>query len=243
MASGNGWVVVAGAGGALGSDFVRHYMQQGRSVLALDLNIDAIPQTDAVKALAVDLASADAVEAALDQISRPQAIDVLVNAVGMIWNEPVVAMKGARLVAHSSSTFANVISANLTAAFVVATRVAARMVRHGGGAIVNFSSLSANGIAGQAAYSAAKAGVIGMTRAMATELGPLSVRVNAIAPGFVDVSSTRAALSESKIAEYVAHTPVGRLGSVEELIAAVEFLANSPFINGAVLPIDGGIRV
>jgi len=163
--------------------------------------------------------------------------------VGMIWNEPVVALKGARFVAHAPETFGKVIGANLTAAFVVATRVAARMARKGGGVIVNFSSLSANGIAGQAAYSAAKAGVAGMTRAMAAELGPMSVRVNAVAAGFIDVVSTRAALSEAKIAEYLARTPAGRLGSLAEVIDAVEFLTANRFVNGAVLDLDGGLKV
>lgn len=168
---------------------------------------------------------------------------MLVNAVGMIWNEPVVVLKSARVVAHASETFAKVIEANLTAAFVVATRVAARMVRKGGGAIVNFSSVSATGIAGQTAYSAAKAGVAGMTRAMAAELGPMSVRVNAVAPGFIDVASTWAALSEAKIAEYLSRTPAGRLGSLAELIDAVEFLTTNQFVNGVVLDVDGGLKV
>jgi 3-oxoacyl-[acyl-carrier protein] reductase len=135
------------------------------------------------------------------------------------------------------------VEANLTAAFVVASGVAARMARKGGGTIINFSSLSARGIAGQTAYSAAKAGVAGMTRAMAAELGPLSVRVNAIAPGFIDVVSTREALSDAKVAEYVSHTPAGRLGTLEEIISTVEFIANNPFINGAVIDVDGGIRI
>jgi 3-oxoacyl-[acyl-carrier protein] reductase len=168
---------------------------------------------------------------------------LLVNAVGMIWNEPVVAVKGARVVAHATETFAKVIDANLTAAFVVAAGVAARMARRGGGAIVNFSSISASGIAGQAAYSAAKAGVAGMTRAMAAELGPMSVRVNAVSPGFINVASTRSTLSESKIDEYLTRTPVGRLGLLAELIDTVEFLATNKFVNGAVIDVNGGLKV
>jgi 3-oxoacyl-[acyl-carrier protein] reductase len=242
MVSAAGWIVIAGAGGSLGRGFVEHFAAQGRQVLALDLRPELVPQSATVNAVAADLACVEAVDAALDHVPRSDSIDLLVNAVGMIWNEPVVKVKGARMSAHAADSFARVIDSNLTAAFLVATRVAGRMVRKGGGTIINFSSLSAQGIPGQAAYSAAKAGVVGLTRAMAAELGPLSVRVNAIAPGFIDVASTRAALSEQKIAEYAGRTPSGRLGSLEEVIGAVEFLAGNSFINGVVLDVDGGLR-
>lgn len=239
----NGWVIVAGAGGALGRRLVEHYAETNCPMLALDENTDATPRVANVKVIALDLSSAEAVEAALDNIPRTAPIRLLVNAVGLIWNEPAIAMKGGRMVAHAPDSFAKVINSNLTAAFVIATRVAARMARKGGGAIVNFSSISAAGVAGQVAYSAAKAGVTGMTRAMAAELGPLSVRVNAIAPGFIDVRSTHASLSEAKLAEYVGRTPVGRLGAIEDVVHAVDFLATNPFANGVVLDVDGGLRL
>jgi 3-oxoacyl-[acyl-carrier protein] reductase len=243
MVLAGGWIVVAGAGGALGVGVVEHYARQGMNVLALDLKVDHIARPDNVIALATDLASPEAVDGALDHIPRSAAIRLLVNSVGLIWNEPVLAMQGARMSTHSIDAFVNVITANLTAAFVIASRVAARMARRGGGSIINFSSVSAEGIAGQAAYGAAKAGIIGMTRAMASELGPLAIRVNAIAPGFIDVPSTRAALSEQKLAEYVGRTPIGRLGSLAELIEAIDFLASNSLINGAVIAADGGLRM
>ena len=153
-------------------------------------------------------------------IPRREPIALLVNAVGLIWNEPVLSLKGARFTGHALESFERVIRANLTAAFVTATHVAARMARTGGGSIVNFSSIAAGGNTGQAAYSAAKAGIEGMTRAMARELGPLGIRVNAIAPGFIDVATTRDAVAEPRPSEYVRRTPVGRLGTVEELMQA-----------------------
>ena len=132
---------------------------------------------------------------------------------------------------------------NLTAPFVVATQVAARMVRRGGGAIVNFSSIASEGNAGQAAYGAAKAGIEGLTRTMAIELGPLGVRVNALALGFINVATTRNAVADDRLQGYVKQTPIGRLGLAEDVTNAIEFLATNTFANGAIVRLDGGLRL
>jgi 3-oxoacyl-[acyl-carrier protein] reductase len=241
------WVVVSGAGGALGRLIVERYAARGRHVLALDRDASALAELGkiaGVVTLAVDLADPDAVQAAFDAaIPRSEPIALLVNAVGLIWNEPVLRLKGARFSMHAIDSFERVIRANLTAAFVTATQVAARMVRTGGGAIVNFSSISAGGNTGQAAYSAAKAGVEGMTRAMAGELGPLGIRVNAIAPGFIDVATTREALTDAVLTDYARRTPIGRLGTVDELMEGIASLADNGFLNGIVLQLDGGLRL
>jgi 3-oxoacyl-[acyl-carrier protein] reductase len=241
------WVVVSGAGGALGSLITERLGAMGRRILALDREADALAglgKMGGVVTQAVDLADADAVQAALDAaIPRREPIGLLVNAVGLIWNEPVLSLKGARFSVHGIESFERVIRANLTAAFVTATHVAGRMARTGGGSIVNFSSIAAAGNIGQAAYGAAKAGIEGMTLAMARELGPLGIRVNAIAPGFIDVASTRQALSEGVLTEYAQRTPIGRLGTVEELMAGIASLADNGFLNGVILRLDGGLRL
>jgi 3-oxoacyl-[acyl-carrier protein] reductase len=126
---------------------------------------------------------------------------------------------------------------------VVAMHVAARMVRHGGGCIVNFSSIASEGNAGQAAYSSAKAGIEGLTRTMAIELGPFGVRVNAVALGFIDVVTTRKAVRDSQLRQYAEKTPLGRLGQLEEVVSAVEFLSSNAFVNGTIVKVDGGLRL
>jgi 3-oxoacyl-[acyl-carrier protein] reductase len=243
MSAGGGWVVVSGAAGSLGSRLAPHFAASGRRVLALDrepCRSDGPP----IDSRAVELTSPEAVRGALnDAIPAGERIALLINAVGMIWNEPVVSLRGARFRGHDVESFRRVLDANLTAPFVVATEVALRMARTGGGAIINFSSISAAGNAGQAAYSAAKAGLEGLTRAMAAELGPLSIRVNAIAPGFFDVSSTRAALSAEQLDALQARTPLRRLGADADLIAGVELLAANEFVTGAILDINGGLRL
>lgn len=244
-ASQDRWIVVSGAGGALGSAIAGHYAGLGRRVLALDRQFDpARPATPQITARTLDLLSEQEVRQALTEtIAGSNGISLLVNAVGLIWNEPLLAMRGAKFTTHGIDSWRRAIDANLTAPFVVATEVAARMAKRGGGAIINFSSIASEGNVGQAAYSAAKAGIEGLTRAMAAELGPLDVRVNAVALGFIDVASTKAAVADEKLQQYATKTPLGRLGHVNDVIGAIEFLADNSFVNGAIVKVDGGIRL
>jgi 3-oxoacyl-[acyl-carrier protein] reductase len=238
------WVVVSGAGGALGSALAKHHAEAGWRVLALDRKFEGGESAGNITACTIDLlVEAEVQKALADHIPANQPIALLINAVGQIWNEPVLAMRGAKLAPHSLDTWRTVIDANLNAPFVVATQVAARMVRRGGGSIVNFSSIASKGNAGQAAYSAAKAGIEGLTRTMAIELGPLGVRVNAVALGFIDVATTKAALTDERLQEYAQKTPLGRLGGVGEVIGAIEFLAANSFANGTIVRLDGGLRL
>jgi 3-oxoacyl-[acyl-carrier protein] reductase len=239
------WIVVSGAGGALGKGLAAHYGNQGRRVLALDRRFDATETTpNGITIRTVDLlAEEDVRQAIAESLGASEGISLLVNAVGQIWNEPLLVFRGAKLATHNLDTWRTAHDANLTAPFVVATQVAARMVRHGGGCIVNFSSIASEGNAGQAAYSSAKAGIEGLTRTMAIELGPLGIRVNAIALGFIDVATTRKAVGDSRLRQYAQKTPLGRLGQLDEVVSAVEFLSSNAFVNGTIVKVDGGLRL
>jgi 3-oxoacyl-[acyl-carrier protein] reductase len=238
------WVVVSGAGGLLGRALVSHFAARGSRVLALDRKFDVAAALPGVTARSVDLLIETEVRQALaDTIPASESIALLINAAGLIWNEPILALRGAKFAAHGLESWRSVIDANLTAPFVAATQVAARMVRRGGGSIVNFSSIASEGNAGQAAYGAAKAGIEGLTRTMAIELGPLGVRVNALALGFIDVATTRNALTDERLQAYVQKTPLGRLGQVADVISAIEFLAANNFANGTIVKLDGGLRL
>jgi 3-oxoacyl-[acyl-carrier protein] reductase len=242
--AGDQWIVVSGAGGALGSPLASHFARAGRRVLALDRTFEAAVPAHDVTARTVDLlAEADVRQALADTIPANESIALLINAVGLIWNEPVLALRGAKFTTHSVESWRSVIDANLTAPFVVATQVAARMIRRGGGSIVNFSSIASEGNTGQAAYGAAKAGIEGLTRTMAIELGPLGVRVNAVALGFIDVATTKAAVADEQLTAYARKTPLGRLGRVDDVIGAIEFLAANTFANGTIVKLDGGLRL
>jgi len=247
MADHTTWVVVSGAGGALGRVLTKHYANKGKRVLGLDQRFDRIDSDGNAAGIVtrqVDLTSEREVGACLDEILGDRAaISLLINAVGRIWSEPILSFRAGKLVIHAGETWRSAIDANLTAPFVVASQVAARMVRRGGGSIVNFSSIASEGNIGQAAYSAAKAGIEGLTHTMALELGSFGIRVNAISLGFIDVESTRSALSEKQLQDYASRTPLGRLGRLEDVIGAIEFLEANGFANGAVLKIDGGLRL
>jgi 3-oxoacyl-[acyl-carrier protein] reductase len=237
------WIVVSGAGGALGSGLAAHYGNQGRRVLALDRRFDPTPPKGITVRKLDLLVENDVRQAIAETLGASDGISLLVNAVGQIWNEPLLAFRGTKLATHNVDAWRSVNDANLTAPFVVATQVAARMVRHGGGCIVNFSSIASDGNAGQAAYGAAKAGIEGLTRTLAIELGPLGVRVNAVALGFIDVATTWKAVGDRRLQQYAERTPVGRLGRLDEVVSAVEFLSSNAFVNGTIVKVDGGLRL
>jgi len=237
------WVVVSGAGGVLGRALASHFAEKGARVLGLDRKFDSTAPVPGVTMRTVDLLIEADARQALTAIPSSASIALLINAVGLIWNEPILALRGAKFATHGLDSWRSVTDANLTAPFVVATQVASRMVRRGGGSIVNFSSIAAEGNAGQAAYGAAKAGIEGLTRTMAIELGPLGVRVNAIALGFIDVATTRNAVPADRLQTYVQKTSLGRLGHVEDVVHAIEFLASNTFANGTIVKLDGGLRL
>jgi 3-oxoacyl-[acyl-carrier protein] reductase len=241
------WVVISGANGALGSALTAHYLAKASPVIAVDRVLARLPQdssTGQLVALQADITSETEIASGLDAAMRPgDEIALLINAVGAIWSEPVIALRRGALATHDMAHWRNVIDANLTAAFVMATMVIARMARRGGGSIVNFSSIASTGNPGQCAYAAAKAGIEGLTRAMAAEVGPFGIRVNAVAPGFIDVETTRAAVPDAKLRGYAERSPLRRLGQIADIIEAIEFLEASAFVTGAIVPVDGGLRL
>ncbi|MFI5020416.1 MAG: SDR family NAD(P)-dependent oxidoreductase [Alphaproteobacteria bacterium] len=238
-------VLVTGAAGALGSLIVARFLGRGWSVAALDRAAPDEAGHERCLPITADLARDGAIDAALSEaLARFGEIDLLVNAVGEIHSEPVLRFERGRLVPHQRASWARIIEANLSVPFLTAAAVAAVMARQPRrGVIVNVSSVAARGNEGQAAYAAAKAGLEAATKVMARELGPLGVRVNAVAPGFIDTASTHAALARERLDRLVASTPLRRLGTGAEVVDAIEFCWENAFLAGAVIAVDGGIIV
>lgn len=185
-------------------------------------------------ALKFDVTDKDAVEAGVAQVVEKYGrIDVLVNNAGITRDGLFMRM--------NSENWEAVINTNLNSAFYVTNPVAKLMIKQREGAIINMASISGvYGNAGQANYSAAKAGLIGMTKALAKELGSRNIRVNAIAPGFINTDMTK----DLKLEGLVEHIPLRRLGEVEDIAKTVKFLADDAlYITGQVLQVDGGLVI
>jgi 3-oxoacyl-[acyl-carrier protein] reductase len=162
-------------------------------------------------------------------------LDILVNNAGVTRDTLIARM--------SDEDWSEVIDTNLRGAFNTCRVVSRKMLRRRAGAIVNLSSVvGVHGNPGQANYAASKAGIIGLTKALARELGVRGVRVNAIAPGYITTELTDV-LTEEQTSLILGNTPLGRLGSPEDVAAAVRFLCSdeAAFITGDVLLVDGGL--
>ena len=205
-------------------------------------NVEAANKTiEELKALGVDAQAfkfdvsnqeeaAKGVEEVLAIFAR---IDVLVNNAGITRDGLFMRM--------SAENWDAVINTNLSSAFYVSQPVVKIMMKQRSGSIVNMSSVvGVSGNAGQANYSAAKAGLIGLTKTLAKELGSRGIRVNAVAPGFINTDMTKD-LDTSKFLDFI---PLKRLGEVEDIAKTVKFLAaDSDYITGQVIEVDGGLII
>ncbi len=183
-----------------------------------------------------DVAKAEDVKALMDFAGKTFGrIDILVNNAGVTRDGLLMKMK--------EEDFDRVIAVNLKGAFLCMKEVSRLMMKQRYGRIVNVSSVvGLHGNAGQMNYAASKAGVIGMTKSMAKELGSRQITVNAVAPGFIDTDMT-AGLSEEYVKKMTEAIPAGRIGSARDVAQAVAFLASdlAGYITGQVLLVDGGM--
>ena len=187
----------------------------------------------AVKCDVTDLDSVDAAFKAVEAEFGP--VEVLVSNAGIT--------KDGLLLRMSEADFGSVVDANLTAAYRVAKRATQGMLRARTGRIIFMSSVVALlGSAGQANYAASKAGLVGLARSLARELGSRSITVNVVAPGPVETDMT-ASLGDKRLAELTAAVPLARMASADEIAGVVAFLASldAAYITGAVIPVDGGL--
>lgn len=182
-----------------------------------------------------DVADFAAAKAVVAQVKKDfGAVDVLVNNAGITQDGLLAMMK--------EESFDRVLAVDLKGAFNFIRHCTPLFLRQKGGAIVNITSVSGMiGNPGQANYSAAKAGLIGLTKAVAKELAPKGITCNAVAPGFIATDMTRDLAGQDNA--LLAAIPLGRMGQPQEVAQAVAFLATAPYITGEVLRVDGGIAM
>ena len=236
-------VLVTGVAGEIGAFLGDELIKEGRTVCGLDLRSPANVERPGFSFQQCDLSDAADAEKKIEGFhERFGAFDAVINCAGLIANAPLISFVEGRLTHHDFVLWDRVLSSCLSSAFYVTACAVAKMVSSGKkGVIINISSICSRGNAGQAAYSAAKAGLNGLTVALAKELGPTGVRVVALAPGYFDTASTRDHVSAAKLKEIKGAVPLKRLGKIEEVGTAVRFILNNGYINGTVVELDGGL--
>jgi len=233
--------VVTGGARGIGRGIVETFAREGAlRVWALDMNEAELAALErdipCVKGEVVNVADGAAVEAFVAKAKAEYGrIDVLVNNAGITRDALIQKM--------TESDWDAVINVNLKGPFLCARAVVPHMIRGGGGVILNASSVvGLYGNFGQTSYVASKAGVIGMTRVWARELGRHGIRVNAVAPGFIGTEMVRQ-MPGKVLDTMVSKTPLGRLGRPEEIGNAYVWLASeaASYVTGAVISVDGGV--
>jgi 3-oxoacyl-[acyl-carrier protein] reductase len=227
-------VLVTGGSRGIGLAIARRFADAGDRVA---VTYNSSPPPDGVFGVKCDVTSSEDVDAAFSAIEEHfgAPVEILVSNAGITRDTLLLRM--------SETAFSEVIDANLTAAYRVTKRAAQQMLRARRGRIIFVSSVvGLLGAAGQANYAASKAGLVGLARSLARELGSRSITVNVVAPGPVATDMT-AALGEDRLAEITAAVPLARMAEPDEIAGVVTFLASddAAYITGAVIPVDGGL--
>jgi 3-oxoacyl-[acyl-carrier protein] reductase len=244
--------IITGGAAGIGQATAGRFAEEGATVVICDLNEEQGHKTVATIGSAasferVNVADRAAVGAFVDGVvERFGRVDVLVNNAGVLRDGTLVKVKDGVLVKQmSEADFDLVIAVNLKGVFNCTQAVVPHMIRQRSGVILNATSIvGLDGNFGQTNYVATKAGVIGMTKVWARELGRSGIRVNAVAPGFTATEMV-AAMPENILDGMRGRTPLGRLGEPRDIANAYLFLASDEagFITGEVLRVDGGIVV
>lgn len=235
--------LVSGSSRGIGLSIAQHLAKQGHQVIlnsrkALSEEVLALFDEYELKpGQAIgDISDFNQAKELVDQIvDQYGSIDVLINNAGI--------NKDGLFIRMSEDDFDSVVQTNLKGAFNLSRHIAPIMLKKRTGTIINMSSVvGLMGNPGQANYAASKAGMVGLTKSLAKELGSRSITVNAIAPGFIETDMTDA-LSDKVKKQMLEHIPLKRFGQVEEVSSVVDFLINNRYVTGQVIEVNGGLHV
>jgi len=246
-------VAITGAGQGIGRSIAEMFAAAGANIALIDLKAEGLAAArEACENLGVvargytaNVADEAAVDATMAAIVKDFGrLDGLVNNAGITKDAMLIKVKDGEIVSRMSMDQWNaVIGVNLTGVFLCGRAAAEQMIRCGnGGVIVNISSISRAGNAGQTNYSAAKAGVVAMATAWATELARYKIRTGAVAPGFTR-TEILAAMKPEVLEKALAPVPLKRLGDPSEIAMAVRFIFENDYFSGRCIDVDGGLRL
>jgi len=228
--------LVTGGSRGIGREIVKVLLSEGYAVWSLSRSKSE--EHENLHYVGCDMADRSSVEAALETVIKEAGtLDVLVNNAGITRDGLIMRMK--------DEAWDEVLAVNLTSVFLTCRRISRLMANQRKGSIINISSVvGIMGNGGQTNYAASKAGIIGFSKSLARELSARNVRVNVIAPGFIDTAMTEV-LSETIRLQIATQIPLGRIGKAEEVANAVAFLASekASYITGQVLAVDGGMAM
>jgi 3-oxoacyl-[acyl-carrier protein] reductase len=242
-------VIITGGVRGLGRAMVDKLVAKEALVTVFDLDVPGLIELrdyrQSVNCVKCDVSDYEQVAGAVAQYHETAgAADVLINNAGILYSAPLVKVSISGVEKHDVGMWNKVLAADLSSVFYMTVCVVEKMIAtRTRGVIVNISSVSASGNAGQSAYSAAKAGVNALTATWAKELSLIGIRVVAVAPGYTGTESTKQALSEAVLQEIVKKVPLRRLGKPEEIADGVIAVIENDFFNGKVLELDGGLTI
>lgn len=244
----NSKILITGGARGIGNFIATGLINKVAGVIIIDNDAELLSNLDVhVKLITYhcDITNALDVEKVITEIFEVHGgINICINNAGIIHSEPLVNFLSKTEKKHSIANWTKVIELNLNAVFYITSNVVERMIsKREKGLIINISSISAQGNSGQSAYAASKAAVEALTKTWSKELGMFKIRCACIAPGFFNTASTRESLNENMIAKWQKAVPIARLGELNELLSAVEFIITNEYFNGKVLALDGGLNL
>ena len=239
-------ILISGGYQGIGAFLVEYFSNRANKIITVDQNhgiVNKYNSVDNVSGYCCNLTDCESTQSIAKEIIKEHGqIDVLINNAGLIFNRMLVNLLEPKQRMHSFDEWNNVVRSNLDSVFNLSRIVADHMIGDRiKGLIVNISSISASGNAGQTAYSAAKAGISALTMAWCREFSAFGIRVAGLAPGFFNTPSTHNALKKNVIERIIKETPSRRLGEIEEIAHALRFIIENDFFNGKILELDGGM--
>ena len=242
-------VIVTGGVRGLGRSAVDALVSKEAIVTVFDINTQGLAELHEhypnVTCVECDVSNYEHVmEATTRYHAEFKSADILINNAGILYSAPLVRISLSGIEKHDMVMWNRTLATNLSSVFYMTACIVEKMITtRTKGVIVNISSVSASGNAGQSAYSAAKAGVNALTATWAKELSAMGIRVAAVAPGFTDTESTKEALSEGVLHEITKKVPLRRLGKPQEIAQGIISVIENDFFNGKVYEIDGGLVI